>query len=270
MNRLVTTDTGGFPIALDDIRWLDNAYREAMNYILLGFGNNFIVQGCLDQEDGSIGPGYVMLNGKLLKVDQHVPTGNSYQLVSTNDPAGLITFKNGVQRNIYLKERATVSGIDTALPRYGDRLNRLIVMNSMVGNDAGQIPYNGAELTPNKRVLTNELGNLIPDPSDLILRKIINIGSWDMSQYSGTGVDHGLTFAKILSVSAYINMDDFAKAYNILGMQSEAGAMVHGTISYDNESVYLAIPAGSNWVKDYGGFDDPNVNRGIIVIEYIP
>jgi hypothetical protein len=122
MNKLDTTKLGGYDFAMDDLRFNDDSYRDALNNILRGFGDNFIVSGCTVNVN-DISAGYIMLDGELLKVDAHVRTGNYYAKTSTFDPSGHVTMKSGVEVDIYVKYRGVCSGGAGNLAYNGTRIS---------------------------------------------------------------------------------------------------------------------------------------------------
>ena len=79
MDKLKTTDLGGFPFVLDDIRQLlgrltspaNHGIYQAFNNLLRGFGDNLIVQGVVASgttPNISITEGWVLLDGELITV----------------------------------------------------------------------------------------------------------------------------------------------------------------------------------------------------------
>lgn len=89
MNKLKTTDNGGMPLVLDDIRWIDEAYREAWFGFLSAFGidpsTSFKISGCNISVSNQVAyttAGYISFCGEILKVDAH-----SYDFsANPNDP----------------------------------------------------------------------------------------------------------------------------------------------------------------------------------------
>jgi hypothetical protein len=145
MNKLLTDQTGGFDFFLDDLRYLDNALRDALTNVLRAFGDNFIIQGC-DVVGANISAGYLMLNGEVIKVDAHAKTGDYYSTSITYDPAGLKTFKNGQAHNTYEKKRA-VCDSGAGLLRYDGA--------KLFGNRAGSICEGNDARLSNSRQCNN-------------------------------------------------------------------------------------------------------------------
>lgn len=139
MNKLLTNDTkvGGFPLVLDDIRWFTGQLKapnqqgvyQAFNNLLRGFGDNFIVQGCV--EGGSPGAvtlteGWILLAGELLKVDAQAAfneaADNTFVKVTTFDSRGNKTFQNGAIEDVYEINRGNISGSGGTLAYNADTL----------------------------------------------------------------------------------------------------------------------------------------------------
>jgi len=117
MNNLKTIENGGFPINLNDIRWIfgQDTYTggiyQVLNNMLRQLGDNFIVYGCADL-GANIGAGLIMLDGELIYVDQHAWTDSYFVKVITYDSDGLKVFQDATPpsgHDTYEKVRATVT-----------------------------------------------------------------------------------------------------------------------------------------------------------------
>lgn len=151
MNRLKTTDNGGFPLELDDLRWMDDGYRDAFKMLCNVLGDNFIISGF--EVDGfgtnstTWAAGIVVLNGELFRVDastisQNTVGGFGYvEIVTTNDPAGLETFENNVQYNTYEIRKATLVGYTSVQT---DKVSYLSLATSeqLINNKILAYPHN--------------------------------------------------------------------------------------------------------------------------------
>jgi|GEM_PF-4502433 len=80
MDFLDKTHLGGIPFEWDDLRWMDNAQRDALTRSLIGLAGgllSFIVEGCEFIGSGAqvyVNKGYIMWKGQLLKVNLHQVT----------------------------------------------------------------------------------------------------------------------------------------------------------------------------------------------------
>ncbi len=112
MNELVTNIHGKFPYVLDDIRFLDAAYRSAILAISKGIasGEDIILSGLEVTDNGNnsytYSSGVVLLQGELLNVSGvtvNVPPEHVAFIVREEsfDPAGLKVFGDGQLHNTY-------------------------------------------------------------------------------------------------------------------------------------------------------------------------
>lgn len=122
MNKLNTINNGGHPIELDDLRWMDSAYRNAFLGLLSGFGilpnETFILSGCNKTTSGStitVTEGYICLEGEILYMPEQtypVPTGSDvdyFELDVTYDPLGNETFEDTTTHDTYEIRQAKIS-----------------------------------------------------------------------------------------------------------------------------------------------------------------
>lgn len=146
MNKLNTTDNGGFPLDLDDIRWLQDGIAEGFKGLLSAFGINpadsFIISGCAVVDNApnyDIAEGYISLNGEVLYVPAHslAQTGGHtyyWDLEVTYDSSGLESFRNGTSYDTYeirrgkLKSTGSPTGSEMPLaaPTLNDKLKTAV------------------------------------------------------------------------------------------------------------------------------------------------
>jgi hypothetical protein len=107
-----------------------------------------------------------------------------------------------------------------------------------------------------------------------LLRKVIEIGDWNMNVSSGGSdvktVAHGIVdFTKIRNVSAMIRHDEGSAIYPINAIMIVLGSAVQfggvGNIAGTDVSLYI-IPSGG---FDNANFNSTGFNRGWVVIDYI-
>lgn len=124
MDKFKTIGVGGLPHTLNDFRQFlgrldapSEGIYQAFNNLIRGFGDNFIVQGCvLSGSTGafSITEGWVLLDGELIKVDAQGPfdeaNDSTFVKVTTFDSRGTKTFLNGSINETYEKNRAVIQG----------------------------------------------------------------------------------------------------------------------------------------------------------------
>lgn len=140
MDKLKTTNVGGFPLVLNDLRWFfgrlgtpDEGIYQAFNNLLRGFGDNLIIQGCV--EGGAPGAitlteGWILLDGELIKVDAQTAfneaTDNKFVKGTTFDARGNKEFQNGSIDGTYEKNRADITGTVGNLAYNGERISDIV------------------------------------------------------------------------------------------------------------------------------------------------
>lgn len=121
MNKLITSNNGGYPFNLDDIRFVDSAYREGFKAVISPFADvendALILSGMVRTQQGSVinyTEGYCVLFGEVL----HFPPVNlpllqagQFEYLAVNvtfDVNGNKTQENGVQIQSYEVRKATI------------------------------------------------------------------------------------------------------------------------------------------------------------------
>lgn len=118
MNKLISTQNGGIPLDWNDIRFEQDAVREAFYGILSALGitpaQSFILSGCAIV-GSNITAGYIAKGGEVYQVDaQAIPTPGSGQYVYFNivtiyDPSGDETMYNSVVAQTYAIHKAVLA-----------------------------------------------------------------------------------------------------------------------------------------------------------------
>lgn len=114
MNKLKTINIGGFPFVLDDIRWEQDAIREAFLGLTTSWGitaaDSYILSGCVFTD---IGPsyaqteGYLVIAGEIYKAEATNITKPApgdvivFDIITTFDSAGNKTFESGGTADTY-------------------------------------------------------------------------------------------------------------------------------------------------------------------------
>lgn len=233
MNKYISF-TGGKPdFNIDDILWNDEATRLALQEVFRAFGDNYIIQGVTGTT--SITAGYIMLDSELIRVDAHTKTSTHFAKVTIYDSGGDATFNDGIARQTWQKNRATISASSGSLEyataeRIEDRLSALVT---------------------NERILT----------------KIVEIGDWNMDSSVSVGVLHGLTdHKKVRSINVIIRDDSDSVYYDLT--QADGSGVVQGNpLGIDSTSVTLQRLSGGSF--DSVNFDSTSYNRGWITFQYV-
>lgn len=251
MDKYKSVDLGGMPFVLNDFRWFlgqivvgNQGIYAALNNLLRGFGDDFIVQGCtLGGVSGAytLTEGWIMLGGELLKVDAQAAfneaINSKFIKVTTYDSAGDKQMRNGATAQTYQVNRGVISGTSGNLAYNGDTLEDLIVPSFL-------------------------LTDLIPNPGTpsviKIKKKILKIGDWNMDSTVLVSISHGLTLSKIKTAKVSIIEDN----NQIHSMVSE------GLTSVKITSTSVILTRTASGAFDISDFSGTSFNRGFINIEY--
>lgn len=101
--------------------------------------------------------------------------------------------------------------------------------------------------------------------------KIVEIGAWNMDTTANINVGLGIsTVAQIISISGYILSDDGANGYP-LPYAIAAGTVDAnlGAFGVSGEQVIVSLARRTSGVFDSAGFNDAEVNRGILFVAYV-
>lgn len=121
MDKHISSANGGISFEWDDLRWMDDAYRDAFYGIMGSFGatiaDSYIISGCGVVSGGgnkTVSAGYICYEGEVCKVDAHVlaeTPGHTYYwtLQTSNDTAGSETMENGASTECYQKRRVVLT-----------------------------------------------------------------------------------------------------------------------------------------------------------------
>jgi hypothetical protein len=193
MNKLITTNNGGMPLELDDLRWTDEAYREGFKGLATMFGglavtDGYILSGLGVTNTGSnysIAEGYVVFNGEIwyipAKTLAYITTSYKYVIVEdvVFDATGNETFEDGSVNDTYQIRRAKFSqvGILDSGFDYLDGSGNII--GEYVSDKINTLT--GAHTHANKAVLdaisAAGSGQIITTTERSKLASILNIGS---------------------------------------------------------------------------------------------
>ncbi len=256
MDKLKTTALGGLPLTADDIRWMlgrltdpTQGIHVAFNNILRGYGDNFIIQGCvLGGVSGAftLTEGWIMLGGELIKVDAQAPfdeaVNNTFVRSTTFDTRGNKTFRNASTNDVYEKNRANISG------------------------SVGTLAYNGNTFFQ----LSNQADFRDDSPAEagivILKKKVIEIGDWDMDTDGTIDVAHALgssIFLKTRTITAMI-LDD--NSNTLRSLDSDLVTFGSAVSFIDNTKVQLTRVAAGQF--DNALYDSTSFNRGWITLEY--
>jgi len=210
MDKLDSTNNGGMPLELDDLRWAlgqestSKAIYQALNYLLKMYGNNIILYGCeftaTPVAAAPVTEGLVLLDSELLFVDAHtvdLTASEGYaQKVTTYDSIGQETFRDGSTVDTYEKNRcnfnATSGTIDINSNRDDYLFTELIRADILdaIRNDSNFAATTGlrgsVETATAAEVQAGTDFFRYVTPSTLKLSKIIDRGDPSSADYTKT------------------------------------------------------------------------------------
>lgn len=261
MDKLVLTDTGGFPLKLDDLLW-QNGELDASNWgiydaiqaHLLAYGTDYIVEGCTYSAP-NITAGWIMLDGELMRVDAHAGTDDFFVRTVTFDARGSKTFKDASVNNTYEKVRGVLSGASGSLDitvalRLEDKIVQLIATNSL------------------QEFSHANLGG--------VKQKYIELGDWNMDanqslQFNVTSV-LSLDPTKIIGYSAIIKGDVGSaregETYQFEKNQTTSGGSISMT-NFGGGVFAIALVRDTGGFFDNTDFDATSFNRGWLIVNHI-
>ncbi|MEI6489344.1 MAG: hypothetical protein WCP52_10290 [Bacteroidota bacterium] len=152
MNRVKSTANGGFPVVLNDLRFNEQATRDAFYGLLSAFGINtpdcFILSGC-QLISGVWQEGWVAINNEILKFDScsYVAPATGYLLCwdldISYDSAGNKVFRDGSSVQTYEVRKAKIVPISVSgLTGYTLVSDTLTLAKCLVNDIYGDIAAN--------------------------------------------------------------------------------------------------------------------------------
>lgn len=119
MNKLLTQDTGGMPLELEDLDFMQEAYFQGFEAALSLWGNlrnGYLIISGVEvsapvNNRYSVSGGYILWNNEIRKVLPSIYQGNlpiQLTVQDTYDPSGRETFADGVTRDTYQIRNAKV------------------------------------------------------------------------------------------------------------------------------------------------------------------
>lgn len=251
MNKLITTDNGGFPFQLDDLRFVDDSVRNVLKGIMSAYGiaadESFILSGSGSTLNGGnydIATGYISLDGEILEVEAHSITTtlapgefHVWKLKTANDPAGLKTFESTISFDTYEVRQAEVV-VETPVGVYMPMIAPSI----------------------HSRMAATGFGTILQT-------LVLPIGDWNMDADASKLVAHGLSdYTKIRSIEAVI-IDDNSTLISPLNKFTTSNNNSEGGVG-DSTSLLIVLVRKSSGIFDDVLYDSTSFNRGYITIQY--
>lgn len=113
--RIDFTQTGGFPLDQDVLKFMQESYRDALSAIAKMAGDRVIICGCElytdDQQSGStnqfISSGWIAVNGELMQFEG----GEFFPFVVIYETQSPLQFEDGQNKNVVFERKASVGGL---------------------------------------------------------------------------------------------------------------------------------------------------------------
>lgn len=286
MNEFKTDINGKLPVVLDDIRFLDSIFREGILSIIKGMNNrqNFILSGItvdyISGDNFDANGGAIYYNNELLLVQNAslvVPSGNKVVIKRTElfDPKGLKLFGDGTAHNTYkiikgeflvvLEDNTDYFEVDTI--RFNDIYKANFSENTAFNKNFGTA---GNQVAVGNHSHFQAYEPKANNPNQLI-KKVIDIGVWDMQTTGLKGVLHGFTseesVRRIVSIDIIIFADTGILSYP-LNFSSNTAGTDYGNWYVANNYIYMKRASGGFF--DSVTFSSNTINRGYALVQYIP
>jgi len=256
MDRFITTGNGGLPFILDDFRWFlgqktggNHGIIQAFNNMLLGYGNDFIIQGCtVSGVTGafSITEGWIMLAGEMIKVNAQGPfdeaVNSKFTKVTTFESTGLKTFQNSAIIDTYEQNRGVISGL------------------------VGNLAFDGDSFSDLRNI------SLISSVDTPIVKETVELGDWNMDLSTSISVPHGLAtdnkWKDIRRVEVIIR-NDADNLYQPLVSINTANGNLNGAITTITQGGGFQLFRATGEDFDSTDFNSTSFNRGFLTFEYL-
>lgn len=158
----------------------------------------------------------------------------------------------------------TGTAVNEAL--YGDMhqfFARLMQIANVAPNGLPDNAYSGYQLIT---AITNHIKNTIQN-FPALQRKVLPIGAWNMDTTTSLAINHGVSnYEQIMSVSGVL-INDGKTIVVPIPLVSEVAADVLIIGSITATQITLRRIVGGQF--DNASFDDPTMNRGYLVVDYL-
>lgn len=105
--RIDFTKLGGYPLAQEDLDWLQTSYRAAFAALADMIGNMVIISGVEDLGGGNVGPGWISVDGELVPFEGGAVGTGAFLIDEVATP---LIFHDG-NNNVVLYERTAKFGV---------------------------------------------------------------------------------------------------------------------------------------------------------------
>jgi len=291
MKTLITGITGGRPFNTNDLDAIQNNSKVMYDALANAIGLEqiaYILKGCVITVNGSGGPtptldltaGAIWYNDEIYEVSavigQALPSSTSQLDVETTYQWDIISTQsdNRVYKDLVANNTILNKTAELKITGSTGQSNLQRVSDFLLSKPATQFIQGIAEIASQTEVEIGIDNERIVTPLTLnimfggLKRKVIDIGPWNMDTVSTVAVPHGLATYKIRNVSAIIIADGGAVMNKIDAVFNSADTTQQGgigNITFNNVNLYR-LDLG---IFDSTNYNDPVINRGYIVIDYV-
>lgn len=234
--KIITTDTGGYPLDLQTIEFMQNGYNDCLAGLASAFGDNVIVSGVADLGT-NYGNGWVIVDGELLPF----VGGLKNTRIVVEETIVQVEFEDTVSKD------AEVTRVAKCASSGG------VLFTDFVRLDATHL----------KRSQEHSVLNT----------KVIEIGPWNMDLDNFINLDIGVSFKKLRSVNIVVRSDsddlygtdNYFKAATF-EVKSELGVQ-NAFQSGGVDRITIGRAIGGRY--DNATYNSILINRGWVTIQYI-
>lgn len=144
---------------------------------------------------------------------------------------------------------------------YHQFFRKLLADASVPPNGLPENEYSGHQYNTSLAALINKYN------PNLIFKKLIPIGAWDMTGGSSVSVPFSINPSKLIRISVTINDDSFTTAVDLSAPADNSFSSSGAIVSVGNTGITLQAKVSGFF--DGSSFNDLSINRGYIVYEYI-
>ena len=198
MQQLITPN-GGMPLELDDLNFMQGAYKEAISGLLKGYAEHCILSGCVPTNTSGtiydVTEGFVLIDGEVRYfagvTGKNMPTPGQwfFRTYDYYDPAGNEIFEDTVSRDTYQRREVELHQYTTTPP--ANVVPALLQDNARLENI---IPR--TDFTPEYDVLSylnsftpQTVGGVLPAADDVLVARQFNIVQF-RGQIGGGTIPH--------------------------------------------------------------------------------
>lgn len=245
----------------------------------------YLIKQITGQAQWYIDPDGVMVDNASAQTIAGEKTFTDNLVISNNVPALLFTELDGSADNknwnlvvngerLFLQvvnDAKTASSNIFEVDRTGTTIDLFNILSTLLQHNGVKVPTISSTDTLSNKTFSDAIiasGGIQTDGTNTLKTKVIDIGDWDMDFALSVDVAHGLTLAKIRSITGIIRTDADDFYLPITTGQPLGTATVACAAVADATNIQLQREPGGMF--DNANYDSTSFNRGWITITYIP